>query len=83
MSKLLAAIMAATVCTMVGAALFATSYSVNTPSQWATRVAEGPRSTHFKNSNKVWLPDGADRGPSPVTEGLPAVLGKVQTERWI
>jgi hypothetical protein len=68
MSKLLVAAMAATVFTMVGAALLATSYRMSAPSQWAARVAEGPRSTHFKNSDKVWVPQGAERGPSPATE---------------
>jgi hypothetical protein len=68
MSKLLAAIMAATIFTMVGAALLATSYSMSAPSQWVARVVEGPRSTHFKTSDKVWIPQGAERGPSPATE---------------
>ena len=68
MSKLLAAVMAATVFTMVGAALLATSYSVSAPSQWVARVVEGPRSTHFKTSDKMWVPQGADRGASPATE---------------
>jgi hypothetical protein len=68
MSKLLAAIMAATVFTMVGAALLATSYSMSAPSQWIARVVEGPRSTHFKTSDKMWVPQGTTRGASPVTE---------------
>jgi hypothetical protein len=68
MSKLLAAVMAATVFSMVGAALLATSYSMSAPSQWVARVVEGPRSTHFKTSDKVWVPQGAERGPSPATE---------------
>jgi hypothetical protein len=68
MSKLLAAIMAATVFTMVGAALLATSYNLGAPPQWAARVVEGPRSTHFKTSDKMWVPQGTTRGASPATE---------------
>lgn len=68
MSKLLAAVMAATVFSMVGAALLATSYSMSAPSHWVARVVEGPRSTHFKTSDKVWVPQGADRRASPATE---------------
>ena len=68
MSKLLVAVMAATVITMVGAALLATSYSMSAPSQWVAHVVEGPRSTHFKNSDKLWVPQGADRPASPATE---------------
>ena len=68
MSKLLVAVMAATVFTMVGAALLATSYSMSAPSHWIARVVEGPRSTHFKTSDKLWAPQGADRPASPATE---------------
>ena len=68
MSKVLAAIMAATIFSMVGAALLATSYSMSAPSQWAAHVVEGPRSTHFKTSDKMWIPQGTTRGASPATE---------------
>jgi hypothetical protein len=68
MSKLLVAVTAATIFTMVGAALLATSYSMSAPSQWVARVVEGPRSTHFKTSDKLWVPQGADRPASRATE---------------
>jgi len=68
MSKLLVAVMAATIITMVGAAFLATSYSMSAPPQWIAHAAEGPRSTHFKSSDKLWVPQGADRPASPATE---------------
>jgi hypothetical protein len=82
MSKLLVAIMAATVITMVGAAFLATSYGMSAPPLWIAHVADGPRSTHFKNSDKLWVPQGADRPASPAT-GEGAGSRKPPRSWWI
>ena len=62
MSKLLVAVMAATVFTMVGAALLATAQHRALP-RIGSLVVEGPRSTHFKTSDKIMGPAGG-RPPS-------------------
>jgi len=81
MFKFLLALMMATVLTILGAAAMATSYGTNTLSTWRA-FDKGPHSTHLKTSDQTWIPNGADRGPSPANEG-DVIPRPTLHERWI